>query len=63
MNGTPYRETARIYQFPVRARTAPGVAREGAKSVIELRLPRIAVAAFDSWYHEAAVETERTHKR
>jgi hypothetical protein len=68
MTHEPARETARIYQFPVRARqasapdakaeTRQGAARTDAGSA------QIAYAACGSgWYHDAAIqETEPARK-
>jgi hypothetical protein len=59
------RESAKIYQFPVRVRAMAGGHREQAKPVADHMSPRAANAAYgDGWYHEAAVqEAERAVKR
>ncbi|NKJ05182.1 MULTISPECIES: DUF2735 domain-containing protein [unclassified Rhizobium] len=56
-------ETAKIYQFPVKAR--PTAVGQRAKLNLTPDIgTSIATAAFDSWYHEAAiVESDETRKQ
>lgn len=50
------RESAKIYQFPVRIREVAGEHRDGRKPVAELP-PRAANVMFgSSWYHDAAIQ-------
>ena len=50
------RESAKIYQFPVRVRAVAGDHRDGSKPVPELT-PRAAHVMFgSSWYHDAAIQ-------
>ena len=50
--------SARIYDFPRRGRFA-GAAHDQPKSD---PAPRATAVAFGSWYHEEAIEAERTRK-
>ncbi|MBM7044554.1 MULTISPECIES: DUF2735 domain-containing protein [Rhizobium] len=56
-------ETAKIFQFPVKAR--PTAASQRAKLNLTPDIgASIATAAFDSWYHEAAIaESDETRKQ
>ncbi|GEP06256.1 DUF2735 domain-containing protein [Methylobacterium oxalidis] len=55
------RETAKIYQFPVRPRVAAGWHRDLAKSAAG-SCPVVETGA-GAWYHEAAIqEAERNRK-
>ena len=65
MTESSLRETARIYQFPVRDRATKVNHRESQKKVAELAAARVADAEFGSgWYHEAAIQdAERARKR
>jgi uncharacterized protein DUF2735 len=61
MNTSFHHGSAKIYQFPVRARPAVGVRHEETKAAIDIHSPRIVTTACGSgWYHEAAIEAERT---
>ena len=53
-----HRETAKIYQFPVKARTAAGAQRDKTDRQTQTDLPYVCASAFDNWYHEAAIEEE-----
>jgi hypothetical protein len=57
--------SAKIYQFPVRARTTSASNREQTKSSAEFTSPQITETTFGSgWYHEAAIqEAEQLRKR
>jgi len=58
-----HRETAKIYQFPITARPIPAGRREKVNLTPDIG-PSICTAAFDSWYHEAAiVESDQTRKQ
>ncbi|ACL59373.1 DUF2735 domain-containing protein [Methylobacterium nodulans] len=63
MTTAPRRETAKIYQFPVRGRTDQGGRRPETTST-ERSAYRFADAAFGSgWYHDAAIQdAERSRK-
>ena len=56
--------SATIYEFPVRGRFIAGSPREDMKSaanvVSALRAPKTVIGS--SWYHEEAIEAERTPK-
>ena len=62
MTPTVRRESAKIYAFPRKPRTAlTEPFRQGDSVVCEFQ--RTAYADFGSWYHEAAVqEAERSRK-
>ncbi|MDL2399211.1 DUF2735 domain-containing protein [Rhizobium mayense] len=63
MATSPHRETAKIYQFPVTARPVPAARREKVNLTPDIG-PSICTAAFDSWYHEAAIaESDQTRKQ
>ena len=50
------RETAKIYQFPVKARAHKASTPAGGRKVIELPA-RVATVEFGSgWYHDAAMQ-------
>ena len=50
------RESAKIYQFPVRVRAVAGDHRDSVKPVAQ-RAPHAAKVAYGSgWYHDAAIE-------
>lgn len=56
-------ETAKIYQFPVIARAKAVGPRTRVNLTPDIG-PSIATAAFDSWYHEAAiVESDENRKQ
>ena len=49
--------SAKIYQFPVRARTAINSDRQDLKSGADFKSPLAsAVAVATGWYHEAAIQ-------
>ena len=52
--------TAKIYDFPLRGRFAIGASHES--NVAAQATPRAPAIAFGSWYHEEAIEAERTRK-
>jgi Protein of unknown function (DUF2735) len=57
MTPSSQRESAKIYQFPLKRRAPAGGQRDAAPREIEAVMPRYASAAFGSgWYHEAAIE-------
>lgn len=59
---SPLHETAKIFQFPIKARAIPA----GQRSHVNLNPdigPRIAVVDFDSWYHEAAIADSDTTRK
>jgi Protein of unknown function (DUF2735) len=65
MTTTFNRETAKIYTFPKRPRTADSGRRETSTATIEAMPVRLATTACgEAWYHEAAVEdADRDRKR
>lgn len=56
--------TAKIYQFPIRARAAGGRLQEDAKFAVDRISPHIHATDFGGgWYHEAAIaEAEQSPK-
>ena len=60
-----HRGSAKIYQFPVRARATDGSRREEVKPAADLVSPRVCEAASGhGWYHEAAIqEAEQARKQ
>jgi hypothetical protein len=52
--------SAKIYDFPLRGRFAVGAAHETTAAASTA--PRAPAIAFGSWYHEEAIEAERTRK-
>jgi hypothetical protein len=52
--------SATIYQFPQRGRFAASPSRD--EPGVAGTTPRAPAVAFDSWYHEEAIEAERTRK-
>ncbi|MGY2049888.1 DUF2735 domain-containing protein [Methylobacterium sp. JK268] len=63
MNTGTQRETAKIYQFPLRTRGGAPVRRPATEGG-ERSAPRFADAAFGGgWYHEAAIQdADRSRK-
>jgi hypothetical protein len=55
-----YQGSARIYDFPLRGRFAISASHESDASA--KAVPRAPAIAFGSWYHEEAIEAERTRK-
>lgn len=51
--------SATIYQFPLRGRFAAVSSRDESNAASTPRAPAV---AFGSWYHEEAIEAERTRK-
>ncbi|MGZ5890243.1 MAG: DUF2735 domain-containing protein [Hyphomicrobium sp.] len=54
-----YQGSAKIYDFPLRGRFAISASPESAAANTPPRAPAV---AFGSWYHEEAIEAERTRK-
>ncbi|MGA2893779.1 MAG: DUF2735 domain-containing protein [Xanthobacteraceae bacterium] len=53
--------SAKIYAFPARGRFAIGGQREGAMLAANLQMPRgVKVASGSGWYHEEAIQAERS---
>ena len=55
-----YQGSARIYDFPLRGRFAVGASHDVVAAANTV--PRAPAIAFGSWYHEEAIEAERTRK-
>jgi hypothetical protein len=55
-----YQGSAKIYDFPPRGRFAVGASHESDAAA--QTAPRAPAVAFGSWYHEEAIEAERTRK-
>ncbi len=49
-------ESAKIYQFPVRARALANLRREQLHADMELSLPYVAASIDSGWYHEEAIQ-------
>jgi hypothetical protein len=63
MTGNFQRQTAKIYKFPIMARTVPGTRREPDDSAFDLS-NRFSDAAFGgSWYHEAAIKDAEGNRK
>jgi hypothetical protein len=59
-----HRESAKIYQFPTRIRPIVDRHRDEVTTSADAASPRVATAVFGSgWYHEAAIDAERSVKR
>jgi uncharacterized protein DUF2735 len=57
MNTSFHHGSAKIYQFPVRARPSIGARHEQSETAVEINAPGICeVACGSGWYHEAAIE-------
>jgi hypothetical protein len=54
-----YQGSARIYDFPPRGRFAVGASQD---SDAVKTAPRAPAVTFGCWYHEEAIEAERTRK-
>ena len=57
---SPYQGSAKIYDFPLRGRFAMNATHE--PDAAANAAPRAPAIAFGSWYHEEAIEAERTRK-
>ena len=62
MSTSTYQGTAKIYQFPVRSRTAVADHR-GSTDAAELMAQRISDAVGACWYHEAAIKQSTVSKK
>jgi hypothetical protein len=62
MSTTTHRETAKIYQFPVRPRVAVPNQR-GSTDAADLMAQRISDAVGACWYHEAAIKQAAVPKK
>ena len=63
MTANSDRESAKIYQFPVRGRFAASVQRDEKPTANLTSQQVVKAAAGSGWYHEAAIEeAERTRK-
>lgn len=56
-----YQGSAKIYDFPPRGRFAVSASHPDSEAAAQTA-PRAPAVAFGSWYHEAAIEAERTRK-
>ncbi|CAM5776714.1 hypothetical protein LMIY3S_05666 [Labrys miyagiensis] len=65
MTASTYRESAKIYVFPTRTRTAPTLNHGEVKPLAALNSNRLPTVEFGSgWYHDAAIqEAGETRKR
>jgi hypothetical protein len=54
MNTSTYQGTAKIYQFPVRARAV--TAQRASTDAAEAMARRISDAVENCWYHDAAIK-------
>lgn len=64
MANTTHAESAKIYQFPIAARTSRhGQSFEATVMILERKSNSFADAAYGgSWYHDAAIEAEHKPK-
>ncbi|MGU3539400.1 DUF2735 domain-containing protein [Methylobacterium sp. A54F] len=63
MSSDFHRETAKIYQFPVRVRAGSGDRREALRPAAHAGSRGSDMAFGGAWYHEAAIqETDRSRK-
>ena len=61
MNTSFHHGSAKIYQFPVRGRPTIGARSEQANTAIDINSPGVSeVASGSGWYHQAAIDSERT---
>ncbi len=56
MAASTFRESAKIYAFTPRARTAPVLHRDDPKSVVSMAAARPAVVDYHCWYHGEAIQ-------
>ena len=56
-----YQGSAKIYDFPLRGRFAVGASHPDS-DVAAKTAPRAPAISFGSWYHEEAIEAERTRR-
>jgi hypothetical protein len=57
MNTSFHHGSAKIYQFPVRARPTIGAQRQEFETPVEINSPGISeVECGSGWYHEAAIQ-------
>jgi hypothetical protein len=57
MNTSFHHGSAKIYQFPVRARPTIGARRQEFETPVEINAPGISeVECGSGWYHEAAIQ-------
>ena len=60
MNTSFHHGSAKIYQFPVRARPTIGARRQEADTTVAIAAPDIIeVECGSGWYHEAAIEESK----
>ena len=60
MTTNEFRESAKIYQFPLRGRRAEAAARDEAKIPPDVRVQRVSANVLgSSWYHEAAIQESK----
>jgi Protein of unknown function (DUF2735) len=57
------RETAQIYQFPVKARAPKATTNAGGRKVIELPVRTATVEFGSGWYHDAAMQQDAEQAR
>ena len=62
MSTITHRETAKIYQFPVRSRVA-GADHRGSADAAELMAQRISDSIGACWYHDAAIKQAALSKK
>jgi hypothetical protein len=61
MNTDAVRPSAKIYQFPVRVRSA-GASTRNDSGKGAANIPRATVSVGAAWYHEAAIQEDRPRK-
>jgi hypothetical protein len=55
MTKSTQQQSARIYEFPVRARFAVGHRYEEPKPIAELASTRVKLVSGGAWYHDEAI--------
>ncbi len=63
MSETTQRETAKIYQFPVKARAPKAGQQAGTRKGVELPAGMATVEFGSGWYHDAAVQQDAEQAR
>jgi hypothetical protein len=58
------RETAKIYQFPVRRPSSADLRRQRSKPAADLSLIQVSEVSFGSgWYHDAAIRDAEQNRK
>jgi hypothetical protein len=60
MATTPYRDSAQIIAFPSGGRRSVTGYKSQFRAIVEFQPKQLPVADYDAWYHQEAVEDEKT---